>query len=98
MASRVLRNHIQNSKRASSAQTELDKPSKEELPNFIHPGGKLPPSVGSTSSAAPERIDQVASVTRNGWSFRIAMINPFTIPTIKPIITIKKVQSVAVTG
>src|SRR5580700_9089675 len=78
---RVLRNHNQNRKRTIRIQTELDRPSLLLLPKVIQPAGREPPSVGRIRRAAPERIDQVASVTRNGCRRRSEMSRPLVMPT-----------------
>ena len=48
--------------------------------------------------AAPERIDQVARVTRKGWSRSTVIRMPFSAPTSPPIATMPKAQAVACPG
>ena len=91
-----MRNHSQNRKRTIRIQTELDKERKVALPNAIQPAGSEPPSVGRMRSAAPERIDQVASVTRKGCRRSTEMIRPLAIPTRRPIARIASPHAVAV--
>src|SRR5437764_12488310 len=81
MPSRVSRNHIQNKKRMMRIQTEVESPRNEALPSRIHPAGSAPPSIGRMSSDAPESIDQVARVTKNGWRRRTELRSPLAAPT-----------------
>src|SRR5438270_5003564 len=93
--SRVSRNHFQNTQRRMSIQTEVERPKNDALPNHIHAVGREPPSIGKMSSDAPERIDQVARVTRKGWSRRTEMRRPLTAPTLRPMARMNSVHAPA---
>src|SRR4029079_8002022 len=92
--SRVARNHAQKMRRTIRIHTDVESPKIIALPPDIHASGKLPPSIGRTSSAAPERIDHAASVTRNGWRRRIEISNPLTAPTQAPISRMGMVKAI----
>src|SRR5215207_7898714 len=75
---RVRLNQSQKATSMTRSHTALDTPCQDMLPNAIQPDGRLPPSVGRIRSAVPERIDQVASVTRKGCSLSTVIRTPLT--------------------
>ena len=77
---RDTRNQSQKTASTTSIHAAKQKPRKLPLPIAIHPPGRLPPSVGRIRSATPDRIDHVASVTRNGCSRRTEISTPFNAP------------------
>ena len=57
------------------------------------PPGTEPPAVGSTYSAMPSKIDQVASVTMNGCSRSLPTSTPLIIPAAAPMARITTLHS-----
>src|SRR6516225_8204139 len=81
-------NQHQKAKSTTRSQTELEMPSHDALLKAIQPWGRVPPSVGRTRRAMPERIDQVARVTKKGCNRSTVMRTPLTTPTKLPRPTI----------
>lgn len=98
MPTPVARNHHQNSSRPISIQTGLVRPRSCAEAKPTHQEGTLPPSVGRMIMATPLRIDQVASVTRKGWSLRSEISRPLSAPIRKPSTRMINIQSAVVDG
>ena len=85
----------QTQKRTSATRMSTGEviPSRFASTHETNDPGIVPPSVGSTHSATPPQIDQVASVTMKGCRRRRAISTPLTAPPASPSSTISTAHS-----